>query len=152
MERTGAHKHELKHLNQDSSDNGLAQSQTYSETPSAENEASDEVNELTEVADPTNGQAVLESRHETDSPTIERIKIIQNLEKRSWKGIYPPIIGQPLNKHENILEVVLDEMKSQSQTKVIKNKRKNKATRTSSLSDLNLQRYTGTKNGKCLFD
>jgi len=50
-----------------------------------------------------------EKNKNVSSPTIERIKNIQNLgklmrflsifiERRNWKGIYPPNIGQPLVK------------------------------------------------------
>lgn len=49
-------------------------------------------------------------RIDANSPTIERISNIQNIEKRSWKGIYPPTIGHPLVKDDNILEVVIGEL------------------------------------------
>lgn len=46
------------------------------------------------------------------SPTIERIKNIQNLERRNWKGIYPPTWGHPIigKDKPSMLDVVLEEM------------------------------------------
>ncbi|CAI2370307.1 unnamed protein product [Moneuplotes crassus] len=55
-------------------------------------------------------------RNHNSSPAIERIRNIQNVERRNWKGIYPPTVGHPLQKNESTLETVLSQL-SKSQSK-----------------------------------